>query len=170
MKLGGTCAAMCAAVTVATTGTADDTLPTDADLRSAYCIPVLQHGIDVLNQAAAAHEAQAKSAQTPEQRRAGQELRDIVLNRVSETQSTLHRLTSYLLPRMQYRDQLALTAAGERGEADVKVLQAKAVRCPTRCGGFDVSDAAWYACAARCVDKELIARVRACAAPTWLPF
>jgi hypothetical protein len=80
----------------------------------------------------------------------------------------LNRLQSYLVPRMGTLDMTALVLAGHRGEADYAELKAMTDRCSLKCGG--PPDDKWSACTKSCWDNDLIARVRACTTPTWLPF
>jgi hypothetical protein len=93
---------------------------------------------------------------------------------IAKLESTLNRLQLYLLPRIAHRDPVALAAAQDRGEADVRQVQAVSDRCVKDCGAsnpLEPSDDKKRACLDSCKpDTDLVTRVGACASPTWLPF
>jgi hypothetical protein len=72
-------------------------------------------------------------------------------------------------------DPFALALATQRGEADLQELRDMSHRCRNQCGisdqlgGAGPDDKA-KACVASCSNKDLLARLKACAEPSWLPF
>jgi hypothetical protein len=164
-------------------------IPTDAELRSAYCIPVLRWQLKMFNDTQAAlersHEqGDASFKQNPPSSDVQRQLADLekkyleaigsVRGEISRMQSTLDRLRAYLLPRMMQLDGMAIALATTRGEADLRDFQAMTGRCGNQCGisdqpGLGPNDKE-KACFESCADKELAARLRACSSPTWLPF
>jgi hypothetical protein len=131
-----------------------DSLPSDGELRSAYCIPVLKWQITQAKSIAAV----ANAADGPR-------------NDLPQLESALNRLQLYLLPRIAYRDPVSLMGAQKRGEADTQELESMTQRCSARCLGADKGNheqqgACWNSCA----DSGLIDRMRACRNPSWLPF
>jgi hypothetical protein len=155
-------------VSVAQTSAAQDSLPTDAELRSAYCIPVLRWEINLARQADSQLGPDVSDS-PPEQK-----ARTLVREGIAKLESTLNRLQLYLLPRIMHRDPVALAAAQNRGEADVRQVQAVSDRCVKDCGAsnpLEPSDDKKRACLDSCKpDMDLVTRVGACASPTWLPF
>jgi len=138
-------------------------VPTDNELRTAYCIPVVKAQIEIENQAIAMAEGQRQSP-TPEAQNLVKEI-PAMREDLAKRQTALDRLQLYLLPKMQALDPIALTAAMHRGDADVLELKASAQRCAAKC----TSAPDWNACISQC-NPDLSARVKACANPTWLPF
>jgi len=169
---------------------AQDTVPTDAELRSAYCIPVLQSEIKMLSDAVASmdrwrsqndqsFQQNPPSPDVQNQLRENQkqylESTEKVREGIARRKSTLNRLQAYLLPRLMHLDPMAIALATKRGDADVQGLHDMSHRCGSQCGisdqigGPDPDDKA-KACFASCSDKDLVARLKACSTPTWLPF
>jgi hypothetical protein len=141
-------------------GAQEPSLPTDAELRSAYCISVLQWEIANTSKMVAAL-ANGKTAE-------GQHAYADSQRSVEKFQSALARLQSYLLPRMPHLDPMPLALAQKRGEADLQQLMNTSqclLDCKAKKG--DNSD---VACSDSCTDKPLVQRMRACAEPSWLPF
>ena len=161
-----TCIASCAA--------AEDRTPTDAELKTAYCIPLLQWEVEIARVATDTDDDHWRhSPPSPE-------LRDQVARKSADLhrrraamESTLGRLQAFLGQRIKSLDRSALAAAGSRGKADLDELQAQQPRCRGQCGP-ESSDAAAdenaTACLESCADQQLAARLKACNAPSWLPF
>jgi hypothetical protein len=152
---------------------AQDQLPSDADLRTAYCIPVIQDDIGKVNEGLALYDQWiANIGAVPENQRAAQleKLRSEqadVRTHLANIQSTLHRLQAFLIPRMPSLDVLGLLAASNRAKADIKQADAELNACTPRClstGAPDCHDTKM------CVNADLLTRRNACLTPTWLPF
>ncbi len=156
-------------------------LPTDVELRSAYCIPVLQNDISVLQQAlATANSGIDHITDIPVQ--SG---RDAVLQAyqrgqrefekaITERQSALNRLQLYITPKIPYLDVDSLMAATSRAKADIQQFDTKSKSCTLECMGPLKSDSAEKSdpvfCFKTCSGVELNDRLAACRNPTWLPF
>lgn len=148
-------------------------LPSDAELRTAYCIPIIQWDLSMERSTVAAAEHQANSAApTPESRALMEQAADLTRKDIPLMESVLTRLQAYLLPRILRRDPIALTAAQQRAEADLKALQDLANQCTSRCTSPPNHPENLEACVASCMTqgKDISERVKACRNPTWLPF
>jgi hypothetical protein len=151
--------------------------PTDADLKTAYCITVTQSVItnaqEVLRQA------------SPHVNDLDPGIRQVAASTIANANESitlandrLNRLQLYLMPRLQYLDTLALLAAMKRGETDsTKMYEMSSQlmnRCASECTGPNVIGEAQdnsIKCATDCVVKdEVVARVRSCLSITWIPF
>jgi hypothetical protein len=131
------------------------TQPSDTELRSAYCITVLQWQVNNTSQFIAASESSTPPQDVAAQRSALEKLG-----------SALDRLRSYLVPRIGHRDPAGLRLAYKRGQDDIQQLD-KSAQCELECKAKSKDSAA---CAESCTDKALVARMRACSEPSWLPF
>lgn len=143
--------------------------PSDNDLRTAYCVPVMTGTIDLMRQVVARVEANGNSSAL-EVQQANRKILDSARDSLAKTQDVLNRLQLYLLPKMQTLNPAALAAAMARGEADMAELKASSARCAAKCPSLTLD--ANQRCLASCTDAEaaLVVRVRACSNPTWLPF
>ncbi|HYM46734.1 MAG TPA: hypothetical protein VES65_11325 [Solirubrobacteraceae bacterium] len=155
---------------------AQDSVPSDAELRSAYCIPVLQWAVKGARDIADSIDGYWR--QNPPTSEFAQQVartRADARKSVSDEESVLNRLQAYLLPRMERLDPVALTLAMKRGEADLREFESVSNQCTKQCGvtvDTPSRDEKSNACLETCRDKDkaLVERVRACNAPTWLPF
>jgi len=151
-------------------------LPNDADLRSAYCMPIEEGSVNLLKQVLAQLVANTERP-TPEQERAIENYRQILQKQTS----TLDRLRMYLMPRIPYLDPAALTAAKQRGTADFGAAQRITddqgqagclIQCTTK-QGENKTTVDPDACAKQCLPPSLLAlrdRIASCNDPDWLPF
>ena len=151
-----------------TAAAAQETVPSDAELRSAYCMSVIKADIGLAQQFIAQQDAGSRSATTPEQRQQATNTVAVLREWLTKLNAVLTRLQLYLVPRMGALDPIALTAAMKRGEADVQEVIAATDRCSAKCLPLPGDQPA--ACNASCIGKDLMTRVSACTAPTWLPF
>ena len=146
--------------------------PSDAVLRSAYCIPIVQWGIDYTTKKVAI----SANGQTREQQSANAQARKAL----EKWESALHRLRAYLIPRMPNRDPtaLALALALKEGKDDAQQLE-KNEHCFFDCftkknEGNPLSGETQHEilepCSDPCVDKVMVERMRACAELSWLPL
>lgn len=130
-----------------------DQLPTETDLRAAYCIKVNQGTLDAI--------ANYRPAQPVKPR-----LEEMVAKMNAETgaaaRDRLHRLRSYLFPRVPSLELASIVAAMKRGEIDTARY-------------FETSPDVWDKKATRCIRNcmegdQLYARIAACKKINWLPF
>jgi hypothetical protein len=151
-------------------------LPSDADLKTAYCIPVAEFGVNFVKQILA-NAAASQQRPTPEQQQTIGRYR----SNLQEQEAVLDRLRKYLVPRVPYLDPIALTGAQQRGQADVAALQAASenqaqrdclLQCASKQQGsgkqIDPSE-----CAKQCLPPSVVStreRIGSCVTPTWLPF
>src|SRR5262245_30484472 len=93
-------------------------LPSEVDLRAAYCLRVVQYNLSVL-----------KSAESSAQH---QGIKETLAPVISTVDTNLRRLKQYLLPRIPYLDPDGLQAAVRRGEED-SVKDSEDTSCITKC-------------------------------------
>ena len=157
------------------TASAQTQLPSETDLRAAYCLPVLQKDIDSIEKMIALTDDQIKHIEDmPESSRQGvlqmlQKSKQTLPQTLSERRSSLNRVQLFILPRMQYLDASALLGATARGTADTRELEEKVSACQKDCGSHTSADD-FTGCANTCIGRDLMARLNACRNPMWLPF
>src|SRR5438105_14108121 len=135
------------ATVIVTTTLAQELLPTDAELRSAYCIPVLQWQITWHQ------EMVSRADKAPaELREQASQLDPNGRETIEQLQSALNRLQSYLVPRIGHRDSSSMLLATSRGKSDLKALCAMMERCSAKCAIADAPDDAKRACFDSCTD------------------
>lgn len=122
-------------------------LPNNADLKAAYCIPIMQ--------------AQVANFQGDTQTTDPQ-VKQRIASALAEVSGRLERTQRYLLPRIPYLETTALAAARQQGITDqaasIKLVLDCAKKCETP------------ACMDKCVPAEPANKVRACNQTDWLPF
>jgi gamma-glutamyl:cysteine ligase YbdK (ATP-grasp superfamily) len=136
-------------------------MPSDVDLKSAYCLKVKQLQQDFINSTAAAATSESEGHQ-------------MLRKMARDHNSDVNRLQSYLLPKISSLDVTALIAATNRAEADMKEVAETSNVCSPKCSQFIENGTLtnkWRACMDSC-DAEYPAkgRVYACRSVNWLPF
>jgi hypothetical protein len=134
--------------------------PTDTDLRTAYCIRVVTPLVDFLSQ---------QISNQPE----GSQVREMLKKDIQAPADALHRMQSYLLPKLATLQPDPVIAAMARADADRKQYTALADSCMEQCrpnedGGKPTKK--WVGCMESCLDSPLQKRTAACRTPGWLPF
>jgi hypothetical protein len=164
-RVGRSVVALAALVGAAlASGASAQQLPTDVDLKAAYCIPIAQQlaglSAQVWKQAEAAESAQEATDKRellnlyrqPDQNAASSldrlnlhlaprvpaDTLKLYRQAPQDAESNLNRLKLYLVPRMPYLDTFALTAAMKRGQDDYATVMAA------------TNDATITACVAEC--------------------
>lgn len=139
-------------------------LPTEIELRAAYCIRVIQKENESLVRPDESSNA------------LGKEVYDYL--RLSNADK-LNRLQSYLLPRIQYLDVIALRGATSRAERDHQTFKESEVRiaeamanCLHQClSKGDPLKSERVECNSACKkSSELVSRLSVCDKLEWLPF
>lgn len=134
-------------------------LPTDADLKTAYCITVVKKNIQSLSM----------NTDPP-----GSPARNMIDDLLRDRNNELHRLQSYLLPKLPSLDATGLIAASNRGEADSAASLANAQQCGNRCESTLESGKPgdkWVSCIQTCsAENPAATRVASCRNINWLPF
>jgi hypothetical protein len=137
-------------------------LPTDVELKAAYCLKVTQGFV----------------ANTVVPNNADPAVREYVENARKDADDRLNRLQLYLLPRMRELESFALVAAFKRGETDSATFWRSVMditdKCAKECGVIgatgEVREKAMQ-CLERCVTSDqLLARIMSCGKLNWLPF
>jgi hypothetical protein len=134
-------------------------LPSDVDLRTAYCFEVVSSNLKKF-------EAMAEQTGTKAELRAG----------LADMSSDVQRMRAYLLPKISSLDMTGIMAAKQRGEVDFAQGEADAKACSAKCGGGTApADAAAadrvFSCLSTCsAQSAAITRVSACRPVNWLPF
>lgn len=141
-------------------------LPTDTELRAAYCIRVLQS--DIADSHSILNEMRTEEL-SPELR---QQVLQALKKSKRDLESALNRVQLFILPRMPYLDSTALLAATRRADSDLRNsagIQNKCMRECTESGTADRGSSClqtWQTC----IGGDLQSRLEACRNPTWLPF
>jgi hypothetical protein len=143
--------------------------PTNADLRAAYCIPVLQADIARLDKAIPAARASSGIDQPirPYDFDQFAALEAAAEKQRAERFDALNRLQALLLPRMAQLDSTALLAAQARAAADMEEKSKEGKDCVMRCSKTATNDyKALSLCIGGCSQTVLSKRIEACRPPT----
>jgi hypothetical protein len=136
-------------------------LPTDVDLKSAYCLRIKQTQGVFINELAG--KEPRKSAAY-----------DMVQKMTRDHNADVHRLQSYLLPRMSSLEPTGLLAATNRADADMGDMATVAKTCAPNCRQHAepvVNMEKYRACLDSCRNEyPAAARVDSCKVVNWLPF
>jgi hypothetical protein len=138
-----------------------DPSPNDADVHTAYCVPVLKWQIGMIRQ-------MARSAANPAPllHQWVEDARALL----PQLQALLDRFEAYLVPRTMNLDTSLLVEASMRAESDIQQFDLQSDRCSAQCLGPDKGDVAGQrSCWDACVDHGVIERIDACRSPSWLP-
>jgi len=163
----------------ATASFAQRPLPTDTELRAAYCVRVLQSDITNLHSLRTqTDDADARINELPPDLRQRvlqilQETRRDLPRKISERETALNRMQLFILPRMGYLDNTALLAATQRADSDLQESAVVGSRCARECSNptkGDVPDDARASCLQACMGDGLQSRLETCRNPKWLPF
>jgi len=136
-------------------------LPTDAELKAAYCFRVMQ-----------AMSAQCAAAKPPADSKYQKLIDDCQL----DTNDRTNRLQAYLLPRMSVLDAVSIAVAMKRGETDYTTFSQTvadiATKCMQQCGYTgDTAKETAPKCAQDCANgDQLVSRIQSCNDLSWLPF
>ena len=163
-----------------------DRLPTDTELRAAYCIAIIRQDLSLISRLVQDNEARigqlgggisdilqgewadkkrAEAAPNAERIAALREANDQLAQHRADRETTFHRLRLYLLPKLYELEIARIAAAHARGDADVRSTD-NGVACLTAC----IQRGPPTSCVDKCTDKDLQARMDACRSPSWLPF
>jgi hypothetical protein len=157
---------------ISVTAAAQQAVPSENELHSAYCTAVLEQQIAVYQRGLAQLDAVAKEHPHPPAPGLGILSGETTLS-LTKVQTAWNRLHAYLLPRIATLDPSALLAAKRRGEADwQRSNHMPAQQCGSSCSPLVPPPEKQQApiCFDSCPDLALVKRVRACANPTWVPL
>jgi hypothetical protein len=171
MGLAFRVAAICGMTTLALAASAahsQDSLsiPTDTDLRAAYCIGIIQAQARTLSATISTLDKDNTAAQ------------QAVQKWMRDEQDELQHLQGYLFPRMDYVDPTALAIAHARADHDLAWIQQPEVQaCAAKCASVtpapslsrDEILAGVSACTRAC-SPEKFTRIWSCGDLSWLPF
>lgn len=135
-------------------------MPTDLDLRAAYCARVAAVQLAGMQQ--------LMGGETPDSPAYA-----FVQKTLKDQANALNRLQSYLLPKLSSLDPVPLIAAARRADVDLEESKQVASVCAQRCEAHLQNGRPtqrWSACVDECAASPLVTRVGACRAPDWLPF
>jgi hypothetical protein len=155
---------------------AQSPLPTDTELRAAYCIRVIQNDIRLFNDALAQIDKMTERIQeVPEDMRQqalelNQKTKAELPRTIANRESVLNRLQMFIVPRMKYLDSSALLAATNRADSDIEEWSRVMSECTTKCTRPPATTDKLDACLGECRSSDLSNRLEACRNPTWLPF
>jgi hypothetical protein len=126
---------------------------TDTDLRAAYCLAA-----DNVQLSALTSGRNGLPASTPAESRA------YLDKQIANLSSDVGRLRAYVIPKIQYVDPLAITAAAARGKADIAASLDEVADCQASTRGVAEQ---MTACLSHAPAGS---RVRACQGATFLPY
>ena len=160
--------ALTCALAVTVVGASAQMPPSDSELRSTYCIPLLQANVQATRNLAEQLATQIQAANQKEAQ-ALEGILNIARQEVAADEDAWSRLRAYVAPRASAVQIEGLEAALQRGKVDSTRIQAERERCGQTCGPWQ--SPGFSACLSACTDKSpLLARLQQCKAPTWLPF
>lgn len=160
-----------------TTTLAQLPIPTDTELRAAYCVKVIQSDIKGFNDLRAWYPSVIDSAKKDESLPADLRQETLAMlekqqadlpQKIAEKESVLNRLQLFVLPRMQYLDASTLLAAISRADSDMEEWSRLTGTCLRECKSNKAGMI--EACLSKCSSGDLEKRLTACRNPTWLPF
>lgn len=122
-------------------------LPNNADLKAAYCIPIMQSQV-------ANFQGDTKTTDP--------QVKQHIAAALADVSGRLERTQRYLLPRIPYLEPTALAAARQQGISD----QATSIKLVLDCAKTCETPA----CMDKCVPSEPANKVRSCNQTDWLPF
>jgi len=143
--------------------------PGDDELRSMYCVSVIQAEIGLQQHMISAADEAAGNASSPEERLRWNTTSAELHTHLTKLEGVLGRLQAYMLPRIGALDAFALRTAIRQGDEEFELSRTMADRCAVTCGPQRVPDTERQACSAGCSDNALLSRVSACDDPSWLP-
>jgi hypothetical protein len=130
-------------------------LPSEIDLRAAYCLSVVQHQVST---------AKASIAD------GDPDLKEVLAAILTELTENLRRLRLYLLPRLSHLDTLGLFAAMKRGKEDVVKSDTYHHACDDKCDSLRDTRSR-VSCSQKCHDANpFTPHLRTCGDLSWLPF
>ena len=136
-------------------------LPSQVDLKAAYCIPIVKDYVSSLTSNIKSISPEAYSQLPPE-------LQELTAKTLSEGTANLRRLQLYLLPRIPYLDLFGLEAATKSGQEDVVRQAEQGKICGAKCQNeFNFTD---QPCFVQCIASSLTTRMGTCHDLSWLPF
>ena len=140
--------------------------PTDAELKSAYCIHILSTKLSWIKNEIPDSRARAEENKGTEIGRLALESVETLENLLLKTQADLSRLRSYLVPRIPGIDILALEMARGRAKEDFQLATNNS--CAVKCNDFDTM----RSCIAKCDEAVGGPRARTwtCKKIDFLPF
>jgi hypothetical protein len=144
---------------------AEQVIPSDAELHSMYCATVVNAEIYWLQEEAARMDAAAKAAPSQVVHDYAARQHEQVVKLLGEAKTAQSRLQAYLQPRSAMLDTPSMLEAIARGKADWQSFEAMSQRCD-KC--IPMPGAERQKCVDSCGDVDLASRIDACSKPTWL--
>ena len=142
-----------------TTQAIADNYPSDTDLKTAYCIRVMQHGVDFFS---------SKLSNVPEMKPYQQKM-----------ENTLNRMKVYLLPKVPYLEVEPLMIATKNAERDLadanKSIEYCSKKYPNPATLSKEHGILYFDCITQQNKSDVefesrSARLQSCQNPTWLPY
>src|SRR2546422_772165 len=122
-----------------------EVLPSQVDLRAAYCIRILQETLS--DGLAIRKDVETYNLSLP--------TKEVVEKKLSETATNLRRLQLYLLPRLSYLDSYGVGAAKKSGDEDIVRVKELAKTCDAKCRkAFPTKPSAGVSCMMDCQDAS----------------
>lgn len=143
--------------------------PGDGELRSMYCVSVIQAEIGLQQRMISTADEAASNASGAAERQRWYTTSAELRAHLEKLKGVLGRLQAYMLPRIGALDAYALRTAIRQGDEEFELSRTMADRCAVVCSTQRVPENELQACNAGCSDNALLSRVSACDDPTWLP-
>lgn len=140
-------------------------LPTDNDLRAAYCLAYQEDALRLGTTALADLEKDASTKSGVPKSTVDEFRAD-----VRQQEQRVARLRSYVLPRLNYLEPLAMTVALRRGKEDAQRFGNEWMKCINDCLSSTDLKRAVDVCTKRCSQGEQFDRIQSCRNLSWLPF
>ena len=144
-------------------------MPNNTDLKSAYCLESLKSDlVPSINRLIELFENWAVTGSTVEERLSAREQEKQLRLKLEKTYQDMHRLRSYLFPRINGMDVRGLELASNRAEEDNKLVKS----CSSKCAGNPNPNPDATICFNSCL--KIIGnpdeRMKACQRIDFLPF
>ena len=146
-------------------------LPDEVELKAAYCIAVTQDQITNFSSNRVDAEKQLDRTQDERIKSFLKESISVSKRVESELLDKINRLQSFLLPRLPMLDTASVSAAYNRGQADVRKQSegGSSNRCTSRCQSLKSSQVS--GCLTECMQEdEIYVRTIPCQKLAFLPF
>ncbi len=151
-------------------------LPSETDLRSAYCLAVWQAEYQSIQETLNSLDTAKPSGMSQQ---SYEDLLDSGRHTLANIQERIARGTAYLKPRVPSLDPVALQKASSAGSEDLKKFtnamanNQLAYECVKQRCGTNVDSDAFQACVNGCAGQDVIdlrKRVQLCSDPAFLPY
>ncbi len=146
---------------------AQNRLPSDVELRSAYCTSFINAKVASIN---------TSVSEVRSSLEASTQIKDLLIGLLNEeiqkSENALIRLRAYLTPKIDRLDSTALIVAFKLGASDFTAHKTQGGVCNAKCKSvLELAKPEQYNnCMSQCLNPSLSKKETECIAPDWLPF